>query len=165
MLVDILPDIKCLELHLMRVWPADDKFTQGFRDTTRTKVLPTWLVFAGQIFLDVYHTMRPDIARGFSELNKAADLAVKSIKAETKHAQRYHTAHTDNVQDIAFSVAGEKTNETWHSPSIDESSDGETKTVAGKSQNSDTLTSSELKDSSLAIQEGITNLFELSMII
>jgi hypothetical protein len=94
-------DIKRLEIICLKFGPPKIGSPVAFETHLVRGVLPTWLIFATKIFLSVYHTLRTDIKRGFSELNLAADCALTSLQAYFKHAQSYPTEDTKKVQDIA----------------------------------------------------------------
>ncbi len=66
-LVEILQEFCTLE------WvrgdpPAQDELTVGLRKMCRIKVIPIWLAFAAQAFLDITHVLRRDVGRGFQDL-------------------------------------------------------------------------------------------------
>jgi hypothetical protein len=104
----ILPDIKQIELNYPNGdrWPAEDRFTTGIRETSRTNVLPTWVVFASQIFLDVYHTLRAETPRAFKELNLACDHAIIVLRKYFKYSQENRTQITDMIGPLAASILG-----------------------------------------------------------
>ncbi|KAL4970641.1 uncharacterized protein BDV14DRAFT_54 [Aspergillus stella-maris] len=61
------------------VQPYEDEFTRGLRKAFQTKDIPIWLIFAGQVFLDINHILREDILRPYSDLNVCARWIESSI--------------------------------------------------------------------------------------
>lgn len=44
------------------------QFRNGRVDTLNTKMIPAWLVFANQNFLDIQHILKHDVSRGWQGL-------------------------------------------------------------------------------------------------
>lgn len=60
---------------------VQDKLTRGLQEAMyRRECPPIWLVFALQIYLDIFHTLRKDASRGLEDLRVTTSRAVTSIK-------------------------------------------------------------------------------------
>lgn len=61
--------------------PFEDEFTRGLRKMFDTHELPLWLALAGQVFLDIFHTLGDEVERGYEEYERYAILTETSINA------------------------------------------------------------------------------------
>lgn len=78
-LMEILPEFCYLSLRVNRM-PAEDELTRGLREAFKTHELPFWLIFAGQVFLDIHHTLRDDIEKGYYDLYRIATIVNHNIQ-------------------------------------------------------------------------------------
>ncbi|PGH32119.1 hypothetical protein GX50_05080 [[Emmonsia] crescens] len=60
--------------------PFEDEFTRGLRLMFDTGVIPIWLVFAAQVFLDIHHVLRAKAKNAFTNLFIYAGTLEYSIK-------------------------------------------------------------------------------------
>jgi hypothetical protein len=86
-LLEILPEFVVLS-KLTEKAPAEDELTRGLRLMFNSHQIPLWLVFATQIFLDIHHLLRQDIARGHAELYQSA----KAINGSIEQNLAFHTS-------------------------------------------------------------------------
>ena len=66
----------------------DDELIRGFIELHSSGIadsIPLWLVFATQIFLDIHHTLRERVTRGFDLLSGASYAIISSIDEQFEH--------------------------------------------------------------------------------
>lgn len=73
----VLPEVLLLT---QLVVPAEDEFSQGIRQVLSGDVIPLWVVFAYQIYLDIHRTLRDQVARGLEELRVAKTQMKATLK-------------------------------------------------------------------------------------
>lgn len=63
---------------------SEDEIIRGLRDVAEkeTTNIPLWLVFAFKCFLEVQHTMKGEVGRGYEQLKRTA-IAMKTSMTET----------------------------------------------------------------------------------
>lgn len=84
-LLEILPEFCVLALGAGSI-PAEDELTRGIRGMVENNELLIWLAFAAQIFLDIHHTLRGQVSRGFDDLVRSA----KYVEANTQQVMKFH---------------------------------------------------------------------------
>ncbi|KAF1989571.1 hypothetical protein K402DRAFT_390531 [Aulographum hederae CBS 113979] len=69
LLLEVLPDF-CFLIEVTKGShiPGEDEFTRLLRDFYKTKTVSLPLAFAAQVFLDIQHILRDEVARGYVEL-------------------------------------------------------------------------------------------------
>jgi hypothetical protein len=86
--------------------PVTDKLLDGIRLMSDEKIVPTWLVFAAAVYLDIRHILREDIERGFAELQASAAQAKSALtqyfatNATFPHWPRSREEAVDFVRDF-----------------------------------------------------------------
>ncbi|KAI9038903.1 uncharacterized protein KD926_010117 [Aspergillus affinis] len=70
--------------------PFEDEFTRGLRLMLKTHIIPIWLVFAAQVFLDIHHALRGNVTRAISDLQ----VSVGSMEACIKKKLEFHSSLT-----------------------------------------------------------------------
>lgn len=76
-LSDILPEVL---LFKTLVLPAEDEFSQGMRQVLSGDVVPLWVVFAYQLYLEIHRTLREQVVRGLQELRIVGTQVRASLK-------------------------------------------------------------------------------------
>ncbi|MCJ1376607.1 hypothetical protein MMC20_007850 [Loxospora ochrophaea] len=84
-LLEILPDFCVFALQPGSI-PAEDEMMRGVREMVKQNVVPIWLVFAAQIFLDIHHILRKQVDNGFDDLARSA----KYVENNIQQALRFH---------------------------------------------------------------------------
>ena len=78
-LLQALPDFAFLgELGIPLA--MEDEITEGLKKMMKTKDIPLCLTFAAQVYLDIHHTLRADVQRGFQELKITSLRTQKTLK-------------------------------------------------------------------------------------
>ena len=67
------------------ILPVADEMTRGINELTIVRHFTLYAVFAGQIYLNIYHIMRENISRGFLDLRFTA-LCLEKCTHPTSHA-------------------------------------------------------------------------------
>ena len=78
-LLKVLPDFYVFSLRDGSM-PAEDEMTRGVREMAKQSKVPIWLVFGAQVFLDIHHTLRDQVDRGFEDLIKSATHVKNNIQ-------------------------------------------------------------------------------------
>lgn len=79
-LMEAFPDLMLMTMMTSKSPLAEDELLRGIRQMAPGKLIPLWLVFAAQCFLDVQHVLGRDVARGHTELGHSAHAIEVSIK-------------------------------------------------------------------------------------
>ncbi|ESZ94889.1 hypothetical protein SBOR_4765 [Sclerotinia borealis F-4128] len=76
LLLELLPEFSFTAKYKLKHF-AIDELTRGIGEMTLSKKIPVWLTFATTVLLDIYHTMREDVALAYLD----SQLIVKTKKA------------------------------------------------------------------------------------
>ena len=79
-LMEAFPDLIFMAMITSRWTLAEDELIRGIRQMAPGKVIPLWLVFAAQCFLDAQHVLGQDVDRAHQELQQTANAIRGSIK-------------------------------------------------------------------------------------
>ena len=79
-LMEAFPDLMLMTMITSKSPLAEDELLRGIRQMAPGKIIPLWLVFAAQCFLDAQHMLGRDVVRGHAELEQT----VNAIRASTK---------------------------------------------------------------------------------
>lgn len=71
LLADVMSDMSILTT-IQAATAHEDEFTRGFSEVYGTGEIPFWLVFAGQVFLDMNYVLRDKVDRGWTQMNVCA---------------------------------------------------------------------------------------------
>lgn len=85
-LTEAFPDLMLLSTVTTRFALAEDELMRGIRQVAPGKIIPLWLVFATQCFLDIQHALGRDVAHGHTELQRTAN----TIRASIQQNLRFH---------------------------------------------------------------------------
>lgn len=77
-LMEALPEFAFIALYKIPI-PGEDEFTKGMRNMIKTKRVSLWLSFAAQVYLDIHHTLRANVSKGFQELRITGLRAKKTV--------------------------------------------------------------------------------------
>lgn len=83
-LMEAFPDLVLMSMLTSRVTLSEDELIRGIRQMAPGKVIPLWLVFAAQCFLDTQHLLDRDVGRGHVELQRTANAIRISITQNLK---------------------------------------------------------------------------------
>lgn len=75
-LADVLAEVLLVTKLIM---PAEDEFSQGMWQVALGDAIQPWVVFAHQMYLEIYRTLREQVDRGLEELRFARN-QVPSLK-------------------------------------------------------------------------------------
>ncbi|KAI9715458.1 MAG: hypothetical protein M1812_005934 [Candelaria pacifica] len=87
LLLEILPDFCYFSIVSSTVkGPVTDEIACAVQEMITRNEVPIWLAFAAQVFLDIHHTFREKVSKGFNDLVKSA----KYIENNIEQVLRYH---------------------------------------------------------------------------
>ena len=97
-LMEAFADLMLTAIMTSRFSLAEDELIRGIRQMAPGKIIPLWLVFAAQCFLDNQHVLGRDIGRGHTELQRTGNAIRASIMQNLKFHQslRVETWPTQN---------------------------------------------------------------------
>ncbi|KAF6235008.1 hypothetical protein HO173_006938 [Letharia columbiana] len=78
-LMEAFPDLMLMTMITSKSPLAEDELIRGIRQMAPGRLIPLWLVFAAQCFLDAQHVLGRDVARGHAELQQTANAIRASI--------------------------------------------------------------------------------------
>lgn len=81
-------------------WPVEDELLRGMREMDATHKLPFYLVFATQIYLDIHHLLRDQVARGLEEMAHQTNMMRNNLQS--------HLDFHKNLKIRTWSIANEK---------------------------------------------------------
>ncbi|KAH0360594.1 hypothetical protein KCU65_g9307, partial [Aureobasidium melanogenum] len=79
---------------------VEDEFVRGVRDMSPDKPIPLWLAFAAQIYLDVQHTLGPEVGRPYQEMQKGG----KYMKSTLDQTVALHEKLSRNLLNPTFCI-------------------------------------------------------------
>lgn len=79
---------------------VEDEFVRGVRDISPDKPIPLWLAFAAQVYLDVQHTLGPELGRPYEEMQKGG----KYMKSALDQTVAFHEKLSSNLLNPTFCV-------------------------------------------------------------
>lgn len=85
-LVEAFTDLALITTITSRTTLSEDELMRGIRQMAPEKVIPLWLVFATQSFLDTQHVLSRDVHRGYTDLQRTAT----SIRASMTQNLKFH---------------------------------------------------------------------------
>lgn len=83
-LMEAFPDFILMSTISSGVLLSEDELIRGIRQMAPGKIIPLWLVFAVQCFLDTQHVLDRDVGRGHTELQRTATAIRASITQNLK---------------------------------------------------------------------------------
>ena len=102
-LMEAFPDL-VLTAIMTSISPlAEDELIRGIRQMAPGKIIPLWLVFAAQCFLDTQHVLGPDVGRGHTELQRTGNAIRASATQNLKFHQSLRVENWPTQNDIRFS--------------------------------------------------------------
>lgn len=85
-LIEAFHDLILMSLITPEAALSEDELVRGIRQMAPGKIIPLWLVFAVQCFLDTQHVLGRDVGRGHTELQRTAN----AIKASITQNLKFH---------------------------------------------------------------------------
>ncbi|KAK0666605.1 hypothetical protein QBC41DRAFT_397761 [Cercophora samala] len=86
-------------------YPVQDEFTRGIAEMAKmgkTGDLPFYLVFAGQIFLDIHHCLRADATRPFQRLMNELSMQNGTLSSHLKFHEKLKISNWPASNDVAL---------------------------------------------------------------
>lgn len=101
-LMEAFPDLMITTLINSRFALAEDELTRGIRQMAPGKIIPLWLVFAAQCFLDTQHVLGQDTGRAHTELQRTGNAIKVSITQNLKFHESMRIESWSEPNDIRF---------------------------------------------------------------
>ena len=102
-LMEAFADLMLTAIMTSRFSLAEDELIRGIRQMAPGKIIPLWLVFAAQCFLDNQHVLGRDIDRGHTELQRTGNAIRASITQNLKFHQSLRVETWPTQNDTRFS--------------------------------------------------------------
>ena len=102
-LMEAFPDLMLMAIMTSRFSLAEDELIRGIRQMAPGKIIPLWLVFAAQCFLDTQHALGRDVSRGHTELQRTANAVRASITQNLKFHESLRVDTWPRQNDTQFS--------------------------------------------------------------
>ena len=102
-LMEAFPDLMLTAIMSSRFSLAEDELIRGIRQMGPGKIIPLWLVFAAQCFLDTQHVLGRDVDRGHTELRQTGNAIRASITQNLKFHQSLRVDTWPRKNDERFS--------------------------------------------------------------
>ena len=102
-LMEAFADLMLTAIMTSRFSLAEDELIRGIRQMAPGKIIPLWLVFAAQCFLDNQHVLGRDIGRGHTELQRTGNAIRASITQNLKFHQSLRVETWPTQNDTRFS--------------------------------------------------------------
>ena len=102
-LMEAFPDLMLTAIMSSRFSLAEDELVRGIRQMGPGKIIPLWLVFAAQCFLDTQHVLGRDVDRGHTELRQTGNAIRASITQNLKFHQSLRVDTWPRKNDERFS--------------------------------------------------------------
>ena len=102
-LMEAFPDLMLTAIMTSRLSLAEDELIRGIRQMAPGKIIPLWLVFAAQCFLDTQHVLGRDVGRGHTELQRTGNAIRASITQNLKFHQSLRVENWPTQNDTRFS--------------------------------------------------------------
>ena len=102
-LMEAFPDLMLTAIMTSRFSLAEDELIRGIRQMGPGKIIPLWLVFAAQCFLDTQHVLGGDVDRGHNELRQTGNAIRASITQNLKFHQSLRVDTWPRKNDERFS--------------------------------------------------------------
>lgn len=102
-LMEAFPDLMLMTMITSKSPLSEDELIRGIRQMAPGKIVPLWLVFAAQCFLDAQHVLGQDVARGHAELQQTANAIRASIKQNLDFHQSLRIENWPRQNDFQFS--------------------------------------------------------------
>ncbi len=77
-----------------------DQFREGLFETLHTKMIPAWLVFATQNFLDIQHILKQDVIRGRQDFNLTFAIIRDRVQQHINHLEPLAAQNTLEGRDF-----------------------------------------------------------------
>ena len=102
-LMEAFPDLMLTAIMTSRFSLAEDELIRGIRQMAPGKIIPLWLVFAAQCFLDTQHVLDQDVGQGHTELQQTGNAIRASITQNMKFHQSLRVETWPTQNDTRFS--------------------------------------------------------------
>ena len=102
-LMEAFPDLMLTAMMTSRFSLAEDELIRGIRQMAPGKIIPLWLVFATQCFLDNQHVLGRDVGRAHTELQRTGNAIRASITQNLKFHQSLRVENWPTRNDTRFS--------------------------------------------------------------
>lgn len=104
-LMEAFPDLMLTAIVTSKTPLAEDELIRGIRQMSPGKIIPLWLVFAAQCFLDTQHVLGRDVGRGHTELQRTGNAIRASVTQNLKFHQSLRVENWPTQNDTRFSEA------------------------------------------------------------
>ena len=102
-LMEAFPDLMLTAIMTSRFALAEDELIRGIRQMAPGKIIPLWLVFAAQCFLDTQHVLGRDVGRAHTELQRTGNAIRASVSQNLKFHQSLRLEIWPTQNDSRFS--------------------------------------------------------------
>ena len=102
-LMEAFPDLMLTAIMTSKTPLAEDELIRGIRQMAPGKIMPLWLVFAAQCFLDTQHVLGREVGRGHTELQRTGNAIRASVTQNLKFHQSLRVENWPTQNDARFS--------------------------------------------------------------
>ncbi|KAL4812452.1 hypothetical protein BDW67DRAFT_178687 [Aspergillus spinulosporus] len=113
-MLEILSEFLFLHRLVPSPEPHEDDITRGLRQMFDTHRKPLWLTFGCQVFLDIHHSLRDDVERGFRDATMSSKVIENSIKLNKELHSKLRIKNWPNANDTAIEILLKDISSWWH---------------------------------------------------